>query len=511
MTRVAIAGFRHESNCFAARKTDLEDFETQGVYPSLVRGAALFEATKDMSGSLQGFMHVARDCRWDLVPLLWCFAKSSAQVTDRAFDTITGWIIEHLKGAGPVDAVYLDLHGGMVTESHDDGEGELIRRLRESVRPDVPIVAALDFHANVTRLGFDNATVLAAYRTNPHMDKVETGERVGWHLNAVLNGEGARFKAMRKIPFLVPGPWQYTGVDPLKSLFRKLGFLEGQDAHTLSMTVSYTGGDVYELGPAVFGYGHTQKAADDAVDALFEAFMAQEHAFVGTLYVPDDAVREALGLFTTTDKPIILVDTEDNPGGGSPADSMAVFKALVAQGAENAVVAMICDTDVVAQAHAAGTGARIDVRLGGKSGLEGNSPFEGTMEVVALGDGDFEATGPMDRGLKMNLGPMALLRSGGVSAIVCGKRQRATDQSILRHLGLEPKELAIIALKETTHFLSDYGAIGGPYLFVEGPGLNVADTRKLPYRNLHPDLRIYPGGPAFADAKKVDDPGTADI
>ena len=492
---------RHETNTFAAGKTDLEAFYGHGTYPPLTRGAGLFDAVAGLNISLNGFLDEARRQGHEPLPLLLCYAKSAAHVTRRAFETIVGMLLDDLAAAQPLDAVYLDLHGAMVAEDFDDGEGELMRRVREAVGPAVPVVAALDYHANVTPMMMENASAMAVYRTNPHMDKVETGTRAARLLGGLLDGDALPFKAYRRLPFLIPSSWQCTLAEPLLSIMGKLEDLEGDGVAGLSLTVGFPNADVPDLGPAVFAFGDERVAVEAAVDALSHEVLVREGEFAGELLSPDDAVRQAIELTSGAAGPVILVDTQDNPGGGGTSDTIAVFASLVRHEAEAAVVAMLCDPETAAQAHEAGVGAEIDVALGGRSGLPGESPFTGPVVVEALGDGEVTCTGPMDRGLKLHLGPMALLRSGGVRAVVASDKHRATDRALLAHLGVEAAEQKIIALKESTHFLSDYGDIAGPVLVVEGPGPNVVDTLKLTYERLGTNIRIAPLGPTLGERR----------
>ena len=147
--------------------------------------------------------------------------------------------------------------------------------------------------------------------------------------------------------------------------------------------------------------------------------------------------------------------------------------------------------------QAAGEGAEIEAALGAKSGIPGEAPLRGTYLVEKLGDGQFTGTGPMFKGLRYQLGPMALLRTGGVRVIVSSKRAQAADQSILRHLGLEAAEQKIIALKSSVHFRADFSDLASEILIVESPGLNTADTMKLHYKHLRPGLRVAPLGPTI--------------
>ncbi len=497
MARIAIGGFRHETNTFAPVKADLEDYQTGGAYPGLTRGPALFDAIADMNISVSGFVDEARAQGHDLVPLVWCAAVPSAETTERAFETIGAWLLEDMAAAGRLDALYLDLHGAMVAEHVDDGEGELLRRARGIIGGDLPVVASLDFHANMTPAMIELATGMVAYRTYPHVDRAETGRRAARHLHGLSQGNGATFRAFRQIPFIIPLTWQCTDAEPTKSIFKTLEDLEGGDVATLSFTPGFPLADIHDCGPAVFGYGRSQAAVDRAVDALVEEIMGCEKDFAGTLHEPDEAVRRAIDVACGASGPMILADTQDNPGGGGTSDTVGVLESLVRHGARDAVVAVMHDPEVARQAHGAGEGAEIDAALGGKSGFPGVGPFTARFAVERLGDGAFTGTGPMFRGVRFRIGPMALLRTGGVRVVVASRKTQAADQSILRHLGIEPAAQKIIALKSSVHFRADFAPIAAEILVVVAPGPNTADTRKLAYRNLRPGVRVAPLGPTI--------------
>jgi microcystin degradation protein MlrC len=195
--------------------------------------------------------------------------------------------------------------------------------------------------------------------------------------------------------------------------------------------------------------------------------------------------------------PVILADAQDNSGSGANSDTTWLLAELVAQGAEGAVVAVLCDPESAAAAHAAGEGAEVTLALGAKSGLPGHRPFEGSYRVERLGDGDFLGTGPFYKGARMHLGPMACLSIGGVRVIVGSRKQQAADQAMLRHVGVEPRDAGILVLKSAVHFRADFQPIAEEIHVVAAPGPCALDNSVYPYRHLRPGLRIMPGGPAF--------------
>ena len=496
MARIAVGGFQHETNTFAQAKADLEDFEKGGgPIPPLTRGPALLEIIGGANIPIAGFVEEARGRGHEMVPLPLAGTMPSAQVTRRAYETVAAMMIEDLRGAGHLDAVYLDLHGAMVADDFEDGEGELLRRVRDAVGRDVPVVASLDYHANVTPEMMALADGLVGYRTYPHVDRAVTGARAARLLDGLIRGDGAAFKTYRQIPFLIPLTWQCTETEPTRSIIRALESLEHDDVGTLSYAAGFPLADIHHSGPTVFGYGRTQAAADNAIGALYEEVIGRENEFVDPFHTPDDAVRHAMAVASRTGKPVILADTQDNPGAGSPSDTVGLLAALVAASAEDAIVAILHDPEAAGRAHAAGVGAEIDLSLGGKSADPGNDPFIGRFRVEKMTDGAFTGTGPMYAGIRMRLGPTALLRIGGVGVVVATNRAQAADRSILRHVGIEPEAQKILALKSSVHFRADFEPIASAVLVVVAPGPNTADTRDIPYKRVRPDIRIAPAGP----------------
>lgn len=492
MARIAVGGFQHETNTFAPSKARYEDFERAGGWPGLTAGPALFEAVAGINLPIAGFVEEARAAGHEPVPLLWCAATPSAHVEAAAFERISEGLLRRLAEALPVDAVYLDLHGAMVTEHLEDGEGELLRRIRTLVGPRIPIVASLDFHANITAEMVAQSSALVAYRTYPHVDMAETGARAARLLDRRLSRGRGFAKALRKLPFLIPLPWQCTLIEPAASIYRRLAALEGGEVTSLSFAPGFPPADILECGPAVIAYAESQTEADRAVDALAEEVSAREAAFAGRIYAVEDGVRHALRLVGQGTRPVVLADTQDNPGAGGTSDTVGVLNALVQAGAERAVVANLYDPEAAAAAHAAGEGAVLTLGLGGKSGLPDQRPFQGAFRVERLGDGNFTATGPFYRGARMRLGPMALLSIGGVRIIVASAKQQAADRAMFHHLGLDPADENILALKSTVHFRADFEPIAGTVLVVAAPGPNPADHRMLPYRRLRDGVRRMP-------------------
>jgi microcystin degradation protein MlrC len=491
MVRIAIGGLHHETNSFAPQPATFERFVEADGWPPLLRGPAMLAGAAGINLAITGFVDAAVAAGHELVPLVWANACPSGPVTRDAFERLAEMMLEDLASAGRLDGLFLDLHGAMVTEHLPDGEGELLRRLRRAV-PTLPIVAALDLHANVSEAMVSLSDALVAYRTYPHIDLAATGARCLPLLERLMAGLPLT-KAWRRIDFLIPLPWQCTTIEPGRALYAQLAAAEAQEAISASICMGFPAADTPVCGPSVLAYAADAATAERIVAQLAAAFVAAERQFAGRLWTAGEAVAHAIA----GDVPVILADTQDNPGGGGSADTTGLLEALIAARANSALLALLCDPEAAAAAHAAGEQSILrDLALGGRHGPDGVRPLRGDFEVVRLGDGRFTATGPMYGGNRMDLGPMALLRScaaPGVEVAVASRRLQAADRAILHHLGVDPTARRILALKSSVHFRADFEALAGEVLIVAAPGANLADPALLPFRHLPPELRRSPG------------------
>ncbi|MDB5636710.1 MAG: microcystin degradation protein MlrC [Bradyrhizobium sp.] len=500
MTRIAVGAFLHETNTFAPTKATFDDFVHGGGWPSMAQGDDVLGVMRDINVGLAGFVEAAEAQRWEMVPTISCGASPSAHVTKDAYERIVKVMIDGIKAAGPLDAVYLDLHGAMVTEHLDDGEGEILARVRKVIGKELPLVVSLDLHANVTPEMVEHADVLVAYRTYPHVDMADTGRAAAKHL-ALLLRTGQRFaKAFRQLPFLIPISWQCTNDQPTKGIYRKLAALESDAVPTLSFAPGFPAADFAHCGPSVFAYGRTQADADAAANELTKLIIGHEDDFDGSIFTPDEGVRHAMELAKTATRPIVIADTQDNPGAGGDSDTTGMLRALVRNNASKAAIGVICDPQSAKAAHAAGVGATVTLALGGKSGISGDAPYKETFVVEQLSDGQFVAPGPYYGGRDMDMGPSACLRIGDVRVVVSSHKAQLADQSMYRYVGIEPTQQSILVNKSSVHFRADFEPIAEKLLICAAPGAMPADTAELPWTRLRPGIRIKPNGAPFSPA-----------
>lgn len=501
MPRIAVGGFQHETNTFAPIKADMKAFETPGGWPALSRGEAMFSSVDGVHIPITGAVEFLRQAGAEMVPLCWSNATPSAHVTQDAFERISKMMLDDLALArrDGLDGVYLDLHGAMVCEHAEDGEGELLRRVRDLVGPDVPVAVSLDLHANLTEEMVAYADVIDIYRTYPHIDMGETGARTAQHLMKLIQSGGRWAKAFRRTEFLIPLNFGCTDIDPPRTLYNTdlTGLLAGDPKLTaLALAMGFPLSDIHAVGPGLVAYGDDQSAADRAADALIDRVNAREAAFGERIFLPDEAVAEAKRLLALPGSgPVVLADTQDNPGGGGTGDTTGLLRAMLAGGAGlvpgGAAIGVFNDPESAARAHRHPVGTTVEFDLGGKL-FPGDTPLAGGFQIRSLEDGKFIGTGPMWGGARYEMGAYARLCRDGVDVVVASTAEQAGDQSMYRHVGIEPSAVGILAVKSSVHFRADFEPIARAVLTVAAPGPVFADPGTLSFRNARPGLRLRP-------------------
>lgn len=504
MARIAIAGFMHETNTFAPVKASWDDFVRAESLPGLTQGEQILREFPGLNVGTGGFVQTAQQLGHTLLPIAWADAVPSAHVTQDAFEKMAELILTGLRQQSDYDAIYLDLHGAMVTEHLQDGEGELLQRVRQHVGPNLPIVASLDLHSNTTQAMLDNSDGLVAYRTYPHLDMAETGSRAARYLDQMLKrpattavSYGKLAKARYALPFLMPLTGQCTMVQPMQGVYQELARLERDIAglHLLSFTPGFPPADIYDCGPAICAYADTAKIAEYAAQMLYDYIMQREAEFVAPMLAPDDAVQQAMR--NTSSKPTVLADVQDNCGAGATSDTTGLLAAMIRNQAQNCVIGVLHDPAAAKAAHQAGLGAQIEIAVGGKLFTAGDPPLQAKWTVTGLSEGRFLCTGPFYKGANADIGLMAVLTTDGVSVVISTGRMQAADKAVFRHIGIEPAETKILGLKSSVHFRGDFTDIAEEILIVEAPGAFIDRPENLPYQQLRPNVRTSPLGQPF--------------
>ncbi len=489
MARIAVAGFRHETNTFAPAKASMADFEQGYSWPPLTRGPEVVKEVRGYNLALAGFIQAAEAAGHEIVPLLWASASPSSYVEERAYERIAGMLQDALWAVVPVDAVYLSLHGAMVTEHLEDAESDTIKRCRDILKPDgwkIPVVATLDYHANISPAMVGRASALLSYRTYPHEDMAETGAHMLRWLERMLAGEHLTERVFRQLPFLFPLVWGCTYHDPAKRIVDMIPALEEKHDVLLTFAGGFPAADIYDCGPSIVAYGAYRSACRAAVDELADAVLAARPEFTGGLLSIDAAVARAEA--HAGQEPLVIADVQDNPGAGGTADTMGLVRALVAADLPGTVCGMIFDPHVATLAARAGEGAVISAALGAKHGLSGDEPLVAAFIVEKIAEPPVLCDGPLYSGAKMDLDPLVLLRHGNVRILVAGRKVQAADLAFFRAVGLEPSDQRILALKSSVHFRGAFEPIASEVLLCAAPGAMNMDLATLPFKRLRPGV-----------------------
>ncbi len=491
--RIAIGGFLHESHSFAPQPTTYRDFVEPGGFPPLCHGATLISSLRNTSVPTAGALSVIESEGATIVPLAWGFANPAGPVQDEAFERIAALNCALLSLAlddGPLDGVYLDLHGAAMVDSFPDAEGELLRRIRAIIGPTLPLAISLDPHANLTEPMVELADVVVPFRTYPHVDTKEAGARAARLLFDRINRREPWKKAWRQLDFWIPLGAQCTLMPPMEPVMAERAAIANRPGIVeLAFCFGFPYADFAGCGPFLAAYADTQTAADQAADEFLELVNMREHEFTQELLPSSVAVAQAKRRAATTSGPIVIADTQDNPGGGGHGDTTELLIELVRQEAKGALVCLINDHQSAAACHAAGEGAAVSLSLGGKSD---RMPYQCSAKVEKLTDGRFMLTGPMGAGNPANLGPTALIDIDGIKVIVVTRKMQALDQAIIRHVGIEPSDCPILVLKSSVHFRADFGPIAGHVIVAVAPGPVVADPATLNFRHVRADIRRRP-------------------
>lgn len=455
--RVAILGLMLESNRFAPVTTK-EDYLNR-VY--LVGNEILEDLNSPdpkLPAEIRGFFSVMdAKCEWTPEPILVGLVEAGGPMDHAFYKTTFAEIKGRLEAALPLDAVYISNHGAMITTENRDPDGDIFAMVREIVGPDIPIVATLDLHGNVSERMVDKADSIVAYRTNPHVDMRERGIEVGGILLEMFAGLKPGM-ALIRLPLTPPTVTLLTESGPYADIINFGQSLITDDIVNVSILGGFAYSDTPKNGMAIIV---TARSGADAAQALAQKIAEQAWSeykrYVPKLTTLDDAVARVLEVGKNPDLPaIILADVADNPGGGGNGNTMWMLEALYKAKAKDVIVGVIYDPALAAEAFALGEGAEFSAIFNRIEPDEFSKRFEIPAKITRLKDGDCVGRRGFYAGRRMNLGPTVLLDLGGIQVVVISMRTQCADPMFLEMMGLDIAKARAVAVKSRGHFRAGF-------------------------------------------------------
>lgn len=426
---------------------------------------------------------------WSIVCPLEAWAGADTGPAEQMiFDKLVSELLRTLSEAAPVDGVFLPLHGALLAEHIADTEGYLLEHIRKIVGDEIPIAVALDPHGNITRQMTDNANILTAFRTTPHVDMYDTGMRAAKLLNRTLNGEIQPRTVLARLPMLdaLDRGRTLDPKGPMRTLLAEADKVEADDSGILliSLHAGYAWADFPEAGPSVAVVHDQQEKYAYGIANYFigEIWRTRDHRSLALLSLPD-AMQQAQA--HQSHKPLIIAEYTDNPGGGGYGDCTNLLKSMLEAKLENAVFFCIADAQSVQAGVEAGVGSNLELNIGGKMDARfSGEPLNLSGTVTAISDGIYRRKGPFMKGTEGDMGLSLCLSLDGIDIIITSKPTMTDDREQLRLFGITPEQKTIIACKGMNHFRADYEGISSDIIYVDAGGICSLDYQKFPYQHL---------------------------
>jgi microcystin degradation protein MlrC len=490
--RLLIAMMKHETNTFSPVPTPLARF---GSGPGPLYGEAAIRAYRGTGSGLGAYLDLAVSEGAEIVLPIAAGAAPSGPVEDAAYRHITDRIFEAVE-AGGFDGILLDLHGAMVTESLEDGEGHFLRRLR-AIDPNTPVAVALDMHANLYEEIVANATVVTGYRTYPHIDTYETARLAGELLLKTLRGEVRPVMAWGNVPMLPHVMRQGTDDHPNRELQRRCAAMSGEGALAASLFTGFPHADITNAGlSAVVVTDADRQLAETLRDELLDRAWVEREAFVYRIEpLPDSVARaKAMPAKEPGDGPIVLLDHYDNCASGGTMDTTAVLAEILRQGLEDVAVFAIFDPAAVQVAIAAGIGSQVAMSIGGKMPMPAlvaeSRPLAVTGRVKTISHGRYRNRGPMARGVETDMGPSVVIDTGALEIALVSRHVEPSDLNCFFTLGIDPMQKRYVMLKSRIHWRAGLGNLAKAVVDCAGLGVCTSDYGQLDFKSVR--RPIYP-------------------
>ncbi|CAB3630921.1 microcystin degradation protein MlrC [Achromobacter marplatensis] len=476
--KVMIARLNHETNTFSPVPTPLAAFGNDG--PAF--GAQAYEDNKGKRTAMSAFMDLAEANGASLVTPVSATAYPSGRVDAAAYRTLCDAIVAGARGCG---AILLDLHGAMAVESTDDGEGDLLERLRQQT-PDVPIAVALDLHGNVTPKMMANADVIVSFKTYPHVDMYETGEHAGRILFDWLNGGPRPVMAWRRLPLMTHTLRSATAEGAMREAVEAARRAEAAGMLGVSVLAGFALADIPApcLSVVVVGAGEQAQAEQAATEMAQSIWAARDGFFYDSEPLADSLARAA-ELAGGATKPVLLLDHGDNCMSGGTCDTMEVLMAAVDAGLTGIVAGLYCDPEAVAALTTAGEGARVEILIGNKRPIPAigrpAAPVRLRGVVGAVTDGQYVITGPTYTGQTACMGRSAVLDIGAAKLVITERTHEPWDLGVFESMGLDPRQAHFVLVKSRMYCRPVFEPISQALVECGSAGVTSSDFSLFPY------------------------------
>jgi microcystin degradation protein MlrC len=496
--RLLLATMSHETNTFSPVPTRLERFRRSG--DTLLAGQAAIDFFSNTGTCMGGFLEVAAAAGAQIVVPVCASAPPSGRVDAEAYETFCRLITDEVQKGG-FDGILLDLHGAMAVETFEDGEGELLGRIR-AIDPATPIAVAYDMHANVYDNMVHTATVVAGYHTYPHIDMKETAIRAAKVLLRSMRGEVKPAGAWGNAPMLPHVMSQGTHQFPNKDLQAMCAGWEASGrALAASLFVGFPHADVSNAGLSAVVFTDNDPAdAQAMVDELLAFAWNARREFLFEIEKMESSVARAKAMGAPGQLPVVLLDHYDNCASGGTMDTTDVLREIIRQELDDVVFFGIYDPEAVEQAIAAGIGAEVTLSIGAKLPMPllpvASSPLTVTGRVRTISAGYYTATGGLSPGLKVFMGNTVVLDTGRVQIVLLSRHIEPTAQEMMQVLGIDPAKKKYVAIKSRVHWRADLGRIAREIVECAGVGVCTSDYSQLTFRNVR--RPIYPLEPEHA-------------
>ncbi len=488
--KVLTAEFLHETNTFNINKTDLSSFEAD----TLLIGNDQIAARGQANTGLAGCLDCGREFGWKITHAVSAHAGPSGPVTTEAFLHIVNLIVDAAQ-TEKFDGALLCLHGAMVPEYCQDGEGEILARLRDVIGPDLPVAITLDLHANVSVKMCDLAQIIVSYKTYPHVDIRESARHAGKILQRTMLGEISPWTLRAHRPMLGEANGGRTDIGPMiERIARARAYESEPNVFAVSINAGFEESDIPEIGPTVLVTCQGDGAAHQAFAEIIADDIWQRRAEYLNTYYTVEEVADIAVTYTNPDAPLIIADYADNPGGGAYGDSTALLDALLKKQISHSCFGPMVDPQAARRLHQHNEGDTATLAIGGKTDPRfGGEPLTLTGRILRLSDGICTGDGPMMGGLEINFGPTCVLQVAGIAILVVSEPVQMYDLQQFRAFGIDPSANRVVGLKSMQHFRAAFEPIAGKIIVCDSGALCTPDATKLSYLNLQ--RPIYPLDP----------------